>query len=115
MLRRTFAALTTAAMLASCAMPANQIGASYVSPTRYTNMSCEELRYELGVVSSQIAAASAAQDSKASSDAAAVAIGLVAFWPALLFVGNNPDNSSALSSMKGDFNALLGAAQRNGC
>jgi len=114
MFRRTFAALTTAAMLASCAMPADQIGASYVSPTRYTNMSCDELGYELNVVSHQIATASVAQNSKASSDAAAVAIGLIAFWPALLFVGNG-DNSSALSSMKGDFNAMLGAAQRNRC
>jgi hypothetical protein len=114
MFRKVCVAMTAAITLASCAAPSDQISASYVSPLRYTNMSCRELMYELNVVSGQIAATSMAQDRQSSNDAAAMTVAALAFWPAIFLVGNH-DSSSALSSMKGDFNALQGAAIRNGC
>ena len=55
------------------------------------------------------------QDKNASNDAVRTTVGVVLFWPAVLF--NNGDNAHAaeLARLKGEMQAIEDAARRKNC
>jgi hypothetical protein len=57
-------------------------------------------------VSSRAAQASGVQDSKATNDKVAMGVGLVIFWPALLFTKGNDENTAELARLKGSMDAI---------
>ena len=50
--------------------------------------------------------AAGVQDSKATNDKVAMGVGLVIFWPALLFTKGNDENTAELARLKGSMDAI---------
>jgi hypothetical protein len=106
-MRKPLAAAIAAAMaLASCAKDANQVGASYISPITYQSYTCPQLSEEAQRVSARAAETAGVQDQKATNDKVAVGVGLIVFWPALLFTKGNDENTAELARLKGQMDAI---------
>jgi len=100
------AAIAVAMALASCAKDANQVGASYISPITYQSYTCPQLAEEAQRVSARAAETAGVQDQKATNDKVAVGVGLIIFWPALLFAKGNDENTAELARLKGQMDAI---------
>jgi|HubBroStandDraft_4_1064222.scaffolds.fasta_scaffold177268_3 hypothetical protein len=100
------AAIAVAMALASCAKDANQVGASYISPITYQSYTCPQLAEEAQRVSARAAETAGVQDQKATNDKVAVGVGLIIFWPALLFTKGNDENTAELARLKGQMDAI---------
>jgi hypothetical protein len=92
--------------VAGCAKDANQVGATYISPITYESYSCAQLGEEAQRVSSRAAQSSGVQDQKATNDKVAMGVGLIVFWPALLFTKGNDENTAELARLKGQMDAI---------
>ena len=107
--------IAAAVVLSSCASKSVDIKASYVSSTLYENLTCKQLQEEAASVSNRAIAASGEQDKKASNDAAAVAVGVVLFWPALFFAKGDGASAAEVSRLKGEMDAIEKASLKNKC
>lgn len=105
-MRRVWAIVACGLVVAGCAKDANQVGATYVSPITYESYSCPQLGEEAQRVSSRAAQSSGVQDQKATNDKVAMGVGLVVFWPALLFTKGNDENTAELARLKGQMDAI---------
>jgi hypothetical protein len=115
-MRKTLAATLAAALaLANCAKEANQVGATYVSPITYESYTCQQLSQEAQRVSARAAEASGVQDQKSTNDKVAMGVGLVIFWPALLFTKGNDENTAELARLKGQMDAIEQASIQKRC
>lgn len=115
MKRLTTLLLLGVSIVAGCATRAENIQASYVSPILYQNLTCEQLALEAQNVSSRAAAAAGVQNQRAGNDAALMAVGLVVFWPALLFTGGDGASAAEVSRLKGEMDAIQSASNAKGC
>jgi hypothetical protein len=100
---------------AGCAKKVDQIGAAYVSPLQYETFTCEQISAEAARVSSRAATAMGVQQQNASSDAVAVGIGVIIFWPALFFIKGNGANEAEVARLKGEMDALEQASIQKQC
>jgi hypothetical protein len=114
-MRNVCIALAGAVLLAACAKDANQVGATYVSPVLYDSYTCPQLAEEAQRVSSRAAQSSGVQDQKATNDKVAMGVGLVVFWPALLFTKGNDENTAELARLKGQMEAIEQASIKKRC
>ena len=112
---RKLVAAIAAIALAGCAKDANQVGATYVSPITYQSYTCPQLAEEAQRVSARAAEASGVQDQKATNDKVAMGVGLVNFWPALLFTKGNDENTAELARLKGSMDAIEQASIQKHC
>ena len=106
-----FAALA----MAGCASKSEDISPSYVSPMNYQNYSCDQLIQEGRSVSSRAAIASGQQDKARSKDAVKTGVGVVLFWPVLLFMDGDGPKAAELASLKGQMDAIESAAIQKKC
>jgi hypothetical protein len=104
-----------ASILAGCASSPDRISAAYVSPIQYSGYDCDQVRSELMRVSGRVREVAGAQKQQANSDAIAMGVGLVLFWPALFFLAGGNDRKEELSRLKGEYDALEQAAIQKGC
>jgi hypothetical protein len=100
---------------ASCAKDANQVGATYVSPVMYETYSCAQLAQEAQRVSARATQAAGVQDEKSTNDKVAMGVGLIIFWPALLFTKGNDENTAELARLKGQMDAIEQASIQKRC
>jgi hypothetical protein len=107
--------LGLAVTLGACAQSPDRISASYVSPTMYSNFTCQQLAEEAQRVSNEVGIATGAQKDKATRDAVAVGVATVIFWPALFFVGGDQGNAANLSNLKGQMQAIEQANIQKRC
>jgi outer membrane murein-binding lipoprotein Lpp len=112
---KMLAALIGATALSGCATRADNITASYVSPVLYQNLTCQQLALEATNVSSRAQTAAGMQNKKAGQDAAAMTVGLVLFWPALLFTQGDGAPAAEVARLKGEMQAIEDASTRKGC
>jgi len=98
--------ISAALVLSACAKPPGEIAASYVSTIGYENYECEQLAAEAQRVSTRAAQVMGVQQEKAQGDAVAVGVGLILFWPALLFVKGNGATESEIARLKGEMDAI---------
>jgi hypothetical protein len=102
-------------LLSGCATRAEDISASYVSPIAYNGLSCSQLAVEAQNVSAAAVSASGAQNKKAGGDAALATVGVVIFWPALLFTSGDGAQAAEVARLKGEMNAIETASRQKGC
>jgi hypothetical protein len=102
-------------LLAGCATRADNITAAYVSPLGYEGLSCAQLGREAQAMSSHAAAATGAQNKKATGDAVAMTVGLVVFWPALFLTQGDGAAAAEVSRLKGEMQAIETVSRRKGC
>ena len=114
-MRVSFAALLSALLVAGCAKDADQVGATYVSPVLYDSYTCPQLAEEAQRVSSRAAQSAGVQDQKATNDKVAMGVGLVVFWPALLFTKGNDENTAELARLRGQMDAIEQASIKKRC
>lgn len=106
-------------LLAGCATTSG-IAPQYVSPSKYSNKSCDELSYEINRVS-QLAAAKEKEQSGLSASGVGVGItgGRHGIYPTISFgVGksnSSNNNKNALSALYGEHDAMVIAARNQGC
>lgn len=103
------------ALLAGCATPPEKIEATYVSPMLYQNLTCEQLAAEATRVSAGAQAAIGAQKQEVNQDAAAMAVGLVIFWPAMLLTQGDGAKAAEVARLKGEMAAIEEASKVNNC
>ncbi len=106
--------LCCALTLAGCATSSANVSASYVSPMQYQSYDCGQIEGEMMRVSSKVREVAGAQDRKAKSDQVAMGVGLLLFWPALFFLAGD-DRKEELGRLKGEYDALDGAAIQKKC
>ena len=114
-MRIAWAALLSALLVAGCAKDADQVGASYISPIQYEGYTCPQLSEEAQRISARAAQASGIQDQKATNDKVAMGVGLVIFWPALLFTKGNDENTAELARLKGQMDAIEQTSIKKRC
>ena len=101
--------------LSGCAKNADKISSTYVSPLQYQSLTCDQIAEESARVASRAASVSGAQNKQAKNDAIATGVGVVVFWPALLFLSPGKDQSAEVGRLKGDMEALEQAAIAKNC
>lgn len=108
-------AILGSVLVSGCAEKADNIEAAYISPIQYENYSCNKLSAEAQRVSARASQAIGAQNKKAENDAAATAVGMVLFWPALFFIDGDGASAAEVSRLKGEMEAIEQASIRRGC
>ena len=101
--------------LTGCASKSEDISPSYVSPMNYQNYTCDQLIQEGRSVSSRAAIASGQQDKARSRDSVKTGVGIVLFWPVLLFTDGDGQKAAELASLKGQMDAIEQAAIQKNC
>lgn len=113
-MKKTFVALV-AVSLVGCATSPDNISAAYVSPIQYQSYSCSQLREEATRVSSRAIQVSGAQSSKATTDAVAMTVGVIVFWPALFLLKGDGTTAAEVSRLKGEMDAIEQASVKKKC
>ena len=104
---RTAVALTIAAtLLPGCATRPENVAASHVSSSRYTDRTCKSLARELDEVQDALRAQSAKLNDKATQDAVVTGVGMILFWPVLFALGNNSGLEGDVARLKGEEQAI---------
>ena len=101
--------------ISGCASSSEEISPSYVSPVAYQNYTCDQLGEEAQRVSQQAAIASGQQDKARTTDAIVTTVGVVVFWPALFFIDGDGPKAAELARLKGQMDAIEGAAILKKC
>lgn len=109
------AAAALALTVSACASNPGSIQPSYVPSSTYASMSCGQINVELQRVGTRLNQIVASQKGAATTDAIAVGVGLFVFWPALFLLAATPDQEAEIANLKGQYEALQGAARQKGC
>ncbi|NDW43398.1 hypothetical protein [Ruegeria sp. PrR005] len=107
--------LAIGALLAGCAQSPNQVASSYVSPNTYDGRSCAKLMEERNEIVSRVNQLTQDQKEAATTDAVLTGVALVLFWPAAIGLAATKDNATALSSAKGNYDAITAKMREKGC
>jgi hypothetical protein len=81
----------------------------------YQNLSCQQLAGEAQRVSHGAMVAAGAQNKQADQDAAAMAVGLIIFWPAMFMARGDGAKAAELARLKGEMEAIQVASNTKGC
>lgn len=98
-------ALAGVMFVGACAQTADSVAPSYVSRNAYTDLTCKQLTAERNAVVRNVTQLSEKQNSAAANDKAAVAVGIILFWPALFYLAAD-DSSEQLGLAKGQYDAI---------
>ena len=112
---RAIVVLGVAGLAAGCASNSKDIKAAYVSPMTYDAYSCEQLTQENQRLQIQISSTAGDVDQRASGDKVKMGVGLILFWPTLLFLKGNGPQAQEYARLKGEHEALEGAYIRKNC
>jgi starvation-inducible outer membrane lipoprotein len=83
-MKKIIASAVIVTMLSACATRPENVNATHVSSLKYENTACKRLAVEMDDINAKLATATAALDSKATTDAVLMGVGMIIFWPALL-------------------------------
>ena len=101
-------------LLAGCATAGKDITASYVSPTQFSNLDCDQLRSEMARLSGRVNQLTGRLDEAASNDKA-IAAGGILFFPARFALGGTKQQEAELSRLKGEYEAIQTANTQKKC
>ncbi|MEZ5814728.1 MAG: hypothetical protein R3E13_08460 [Alphaproteobacteria bacterium] len=102
-------------LLTACASHTHEIPAAYVSPLQYQDYSCKQLGAESQRVSSRAEQVAYEVNKNADGDSAAMAAGLILFWPALFFIDGDTPQAQEYARLKGEYEALEKAGVQKSC
>jgi hypothetical protein len=107
--------LVCGVMVSGCASKSADIAPAYISPVGYQNYSCQQLQQEAQGVSQRAAVASGQQDRARKNDQVKTAVGVVLFWPAILFNEGDGAKANEVANLKGQMVAIQQAAVQKNC
>ncbi len=109
-------AAAIAAGLTACASHPDQIRAVEVSTSQYEHYDCEQISMKLDLVANRTAELYTSLREERSTDAAQTTIGLLLFFPALLFLeGGDGLEAEDYARLKGQYEALQDVAVAKKC
>ncbi len=108
-------ALAAVLALSACAQSPDAVAPAPVSPAAFSTMSCRQLQAEAVRLNDDVARLTGQQRQKATTDAVAMGVGMLLFWPALFALGVGSDVAPQLAQAKGQAEAIQAAARRQGC
>ena len=112
-MKRVF--MVTTLFLVGCASKSADIDAAYISPVTYQNFTCEQLQEEAQGVSQRAATASGRQDKARKNDAVKTTVGVILFWPVLLFNEGDGAKANEVANLKGQMQAIQQASVQKKC
>lgn len=112
---RAVALLAVSAVLAGCATRPENVAATHVSHSRYSDRTCKSLSIELEDVQGALRAQSAKLGDKATQDAVVTGVGVLLFWPALFALGNNGALEGDVARLKGEEQAVRRQMREANC
>lgn len=86
-----------------------------VDPAAFRDWSCQRIYDEMDSVQQRAVELSWIVDERAGQHVVALGVGLMVFWPALLAMRPDGEESAMLSRLKGRYEALTTAAAGTGC
>lgn len=114
-MKKIVGSIFSLSLVAGCATAPEEISSSYVSPAMYNDYNCAQISREAQRVSSRASLAMGEQKKKAGNDAAATAVGVILFWPALFFIDGDGGNATEVARLKGELEALEASSIRKDC
>lgn len=115
MKKKTIGCVFAVVTLMGCASKSSEIDATFVSPVGYQSYSCEQLQQEAQSVSRQAAIASGQQDKIRKNDTVKTTVGVILFWPVLLFNKGDGATAANLANLKGQMEAIQQASVQKNC
>jgi len=104
------------AVATGCATAPDKLQTTYVSPLQYKDYSCDQISLEQQGVTRRAGELRTSLDKSASNDNAQMAVGMILFWPALLFLeGGDGPEAAEYSRLKGERDALEKASIQKNC
>lgn len=100
--------------LTACATQPTEIVATPTPTSAYTGLSCNALVAEQNRIVQSVNTLTGAQKKKADSDAVAMGVGMLLFWPALFFLKGD-DQAPQLAAAKGQYDAIQSVSLQKGC
>lgn len=107
--------LAASMILPGCATRPENVAASHVSSSRYTDRTCKSLNRELDEIQDALRASAGRLNDKANQDAVVTGVGVILFWPALFALGNNGGLEADVARLKGEDQAVRRALRDNNC
>ena len=107
--------VASSVIMSGCAQKADSIKSTYVSPVGYEKLSCVKLKEEVFRVNKRLATISQEQANVADKDAVTMAVGLVVFAPALLFMAQGEDQKAEIGNLKGQYDTIRDVATKKNC
>ena len=104
-----------AATLIGCASSSNEISSAYVSPLEYENYTCKQLAREGRRVADRAAMLAGRIDDSARDDKIVAGVGVILFWPALLFLDGDGPEANEYAELKGRRKAIEEESIRKDC
>ena len=99
-----------------CASAPEKIAAQYVSETQYQSYRCDQLRLETDRVTERIEILYKKVKTLSDNDQAQMSVGLILFWPALLFLeGGDGPEAAEYTRLKGEKVAIEQASLSKNC
>ena len=109
-------AILAASIATGCTTSPKNIGAAYVSPLKYQNYTCDQLASEHAAIEQRVSSAYGHLKKESSKDKWATGVGIVLFWPALLFLaGNDHAKEAEYAQLKGNYEAVQQSMIQHNC
>lgn len=106
MIKKTIMALT-ALTVTACASNPDKLGTQQVSSYKYINFNCTQLSMQLDNKNARLSSLYAQLKKERDADEIQVGVGLLLFWPTLLFVeGGDGPEAVEYSRLKGEVQAI---------
>lgn len=107
--------LSVALVLSGCATESKDVASAYVSPLQYQSFDCEQLAAEAQRIQGRVIELGGRLDQAAKNDKALVGVGLIVFWPAMLFIGGTKGQEAEYGRLKGEHEAVQHTAIGKKC
>ena len=99
----------------ACTSNPNNINPDYVSPRLYSAYDCEKLFLEKRKLQNKVDDLVHRQNSNRATDAAALTVGIVILWPALLALPFTKDRKREISRLMGEDEAITDNIEKRKC
>lgn len=111
------AAIAVLGQAMGCATQPSNVAAMHVSTLKYESTDCRRLALEYDEVNGRLATTTSSLQTKANTDAALMAVGLIVFWPAMLGLAATGGRAEEqeLARLKGEKEALENAGRMKNC
>jgi len=114
MTKQIISIITVLFFFVGCAVAPSKVKPAYVSPVKYANYNCGQLRQEYNRLNKELIAMTKKQKDAHNCDEIAFWVGMFLLWPVLFFMIGG-DHEKELAQIKGDYETVLTLATEHEC
>ena len=106
-MKKTIILVILSFFIASCATSPDKLKTQYIPASTYSNLDCDQIAGSLRQKNSKMENLYASLKSESQTDSTQMAVGMLLFWPSLLFLeGSDSPDAATYSRLKGEVEAL---------